>query len=177
MKKIFLITVVLLLRLPLIAQITETLDPDQKIEWWGDIDGFINQQAKVTLGLVNNVLMMNPPILEEPLVRKTALLMIDNVLHEEKAAYRPAVQEFLHKRIEIAVDEIRTQEVKEGAVIWKLYNHAFVIKTPSVTIGFDIERGRPGTEGFTLSKELMQQLIDEVDVLFISHYHNDHADE
>ena len=177
MKIIVLITCGLLLHLCLIAQNPVIIGPDQKIEWWGDIDGFINHQAKVTLGLVNDVLMANPPILEEPLVRKMALLMIDNVLHEEKSANRSAVQAFLQQRIKTAVEEIRMQEVKEGAVIWKLYNHAFVIKTKSVTIGFDIQRGIPGIEGFRLSKELMQQLIDEVDVLFISHYHNDHADE
>jgi L-ascorbate metabolism protein UlaG (beta-lactamase superfamily) len=52
-----------------------------------------------------------------------------------------------------------------------------VVKTPSVTIGFDIQRGLPKVEGFTLSQELIQPLIDAVDVLFISHIHNDHADE
>jgi L-ascorbate metabolism protein UlaG (beta-lactamase superfamily) len=45
-----------------------------------------------------------------------------------------------------------------------------------VTLGFDIQRGLPSEEGFTLSKELMQRIIDQVDILFISHYHRDHAD-
>ena len=177
MKKISLITVILLGHLCLFAQNQEIADPDKRIEWWGDIDGFLNQQAKVTLDLADEVLKANPPNRKEPKVRKMALLLIDNVLHEEKAAFRPAVQTFLKKRISDAVSEIRSAEVKKGAIIWKLYNHAFVVKTPSVTIGFDIQRGLPNVEGFTLSQELIQPLIDAVDVLFISHIHNDHADE
>jgi len=43
------------------------------------------------MGVVNDVLKMYPPIVEEPLIRKIALLMIDNELHEEKAAYRSFV--------------------------------------------------------------------------------------
>lgn len=177
MKKIYLVTIILLTHLYLFAQNQETFDPDKKIEWWGDIDGFLNQQAKVTLGMVNEVLKMYPPAIMEPLPRKMALLMVDNVLHEEKATQRPAVQDFFHKRIENAVEEIRTKKVKEGAIIWKLYNHTFIVKTPSVTIGFDIQRGVNGVDSFRLSKKLILQLIDVVDILFITHKHDDHADE
>ena len=55
-----------------------------KTDWWGDIDGFLNQQAKITLDLASDALKLNPPALQENLTRKMALLMIDNVLHEEK---------------------------------------------------------------------------------------------
>jgi L-ascorbate metabolism protein UlaG (beta-lactamase superfamily) len=175
-KKINLIVVLTLIHLFLFAQYQENREPDQRIEWWGDIDGYINQQAKVTLGVVNDVLKSYPPSLKEPIERKMALLMIDNVLHEENAASRPAVQDFFRLRYGKAVEEIRQEVVKEGAVIWKLYNHSFVIKTSTVTIGLDIQRGVPKIEGFTMSKELIQPLLDVVDVLFVSHIHADHAD-
>ena len=152
-------------------------DPDKKTDWWGDIDGFLNQQAKITLNLADIALRENPPAPEENLARKMALTMIDNVLHEEKAQHRPAVQQFYHNRIDSTINEIRSREVNSGAVIWKLYNHTFIIKTPSVTIGFDIQRGIPGNKNFTFSTEMMDRLISLVDVLFISHYHNDHADD
>ena len=176
MKKITLVTFLLVIQFCLFAQSQVNIDPDQRIEWWGDIDGYINQQAKVTLGLADDVLNSYPPSLKEPIERKMALLMIDNVLHEEKAAHRPAVQNFLQKRIGKAVEEIRAEQVKEGAVIWKLYNHAFVVKTRSVTIGFDIQRGFSANEGYVLNKELIQSLLNEIDILFISHIHGDHAD-
>ena len=177
MKKFYFVFCVLLLNICLYSTAQEQTDQDKKTDWWGDIDGFLNQQAKITLGMADDLLKLNVPAGVEPLERKMALLMIDNVLHDEKAAYRPAVQTFLQKRIENAVDEIRSSEVKQGAVVWKLYNHAFVVKTPSVTIGFDIQRGITRIEGFSLKKDLIQQLIDVVDVLFISHFHGDHTDE
>jgi hypothetical protein len=176
MKKICLVLFVTLINICLFAQNPEKADPDQKTEWWGDIDGYINQQDKVSLKLVNEVLKSFPPAVKEPIERKMAFLLIDNVLHEENAVNRQAVQDFLRIRIGKAIDEIRNEKVTAGAVIWKLYNHAFVVKTPSVTIGFDIQRGVPGVAGFTLSDELTLPLINQIDVLFISHIHRDHAD-
>jgi L-ascorbate metabolism protein UlaG (beta-lactamase superfamily) len=177
MKKYYLVSLVLLVHFALFAQNQKIETPDQKTDWWGDIDGYLNQQAKVSLTAVTDVFKLYPPEKEERLERKMAFLLIDNVLHEEKAASRPAVHEFLQNQIKNAVDEIRSEKVKKGAVIWKLYNHSFVVKTKSTTIGFDIQRGLAGESGLSLTKELMQPLIDVVDVLFISHYHSDHTDE
>jgi len=176
MKKTIVFTILILLHISLIAQNQVTADPDQQTNWWGDPDGYLNQQAKISLRMADEALKLYPPEFRMSLERKLALITIDNVLHEEKAAYRPSVQAFLQRRIEQAVKEISSAKVTKGAVIWKLYDHAFVVKTASVTIGFDIQRGLPGVEGFTLSKELIQKLIDSIDILFVSHYHSDHAD-
>lgn len=70
-----------------------------------------------------------------------------------------AVQQFYHNRIENAIDEISSTEVNSGAVVWKLYNHTYIIKTPSVTIGFDIQRGIPGNENFAFSRKITDRLI------------------
>jgi L-ascorbate metabolism protein UlaG (beta-lactamase superfamily) len=177
MKELYLIAVALFLHIGLVGQNQVKSVPEVKTDYWGDIDGYINQQDKVTLNLVEEALQNNPPKVEMPLTRKMALLMIDNVLHEEKASSRPAVQEFLVNRIKSAIKEIKTTNVTKGAMIWKLYNHSYVVKTKSVTIGFDIQRGFRTSEGPVLDKELMQQVVDQVDVLFISHYHGDHTDE
>lgn len=176
MKKYYFFIMIMVIPFCMFAQNQEIVDPDKKTDWWEDPDGFINQQAGVTLGLANDLLKMHPPTPEEPLKRKMALLMIDNVLHEEQAAYRPSVQKFLHDRIKNVVEEIRTEQIKEGAVIYKLYNHAFVVKTPSVTFGFDLTRGLRRVEAFALREELVRKLIDVVDVCFVSHLHRDHAD-
>jgi L-ascorbate metabolism protein UlaG (beta-lactamase superfamily) len=177
MKKVVIVLLILLTDVCLLAQNNGKTEADKKTDWWGDIDGFLDQQAKVTLDLVNEALKANPPSLQENMTRKMALLMIDNVLHEEKAQHRQAVQSFYKLRIENAISEISTSNVKKGAVIWKLYNHTFVVKTPTVTIGFDIQRGIPGNENFTFSKDMIRSLVDAVDVLFITHFHNDHADD
>ncbi|NLA48373.1 MAG: hypothetical protein GX876_02790, partial [Bacteroidales bacterium] len=104
MNRIVFLTTVVLMTAALAMNGQTVTDPDKKTDWWGDIDGFLNQQAKVTLNLVNIALRENPPAPEENLARKMALMMIDNVLHEEKAQHRPAVQQFYHNRIENAIN-------------------------------------------------------------------------
>ena len=58
MKKVFLGIIALLVHLCLFAQTQNTIDPDKKTDWWGDVDGFLNQQAKVTLGIADDVLKL-----------------------------------------------------------------------------------------------------------------------
>jgi L-ascorbate metabolism protein UlaG (beta-lactamase superfamily) len=119
-----------------------------------------------------------PPDRIETEVRRSALLLLDGVFHDVYAPYRKPVREFLKTRFACAVDEIERTEVSEGARIWKLYNHGFVIRTRSVTIAFDlISLKDAGIEGFSVEDEDMSRLIDQCDVLFISHYHSDHAEE
>ena len=153
-------------------------EADGKLDWWGDIEGFINQQDNISLGLVQEALETHPPSLEEPLERRMALLMIDGVLHEERAAHRPAVQQFFRLRVEEAIQEIENTEVTEGAMIWKLYNHGFIIRTATVTFGFDLVRAHSAkAEGFVIEDALMKRIVDQCDALFMSHRHSDHADK
>ena len=162
---------------------TETgIQSSRKIDplkhYWSDLDGFFNRQAEATLDLVEKVLLRFPPALPEPLERRMVLLMVDGVLHDVAAPRRSAVQEFFHSRMEYALEEMATTRVKEGAVIWKLYNHGFVVRTSSVTIGFDLVRGYSSREdGFPISDHHAEQIVRHCDVLFISHRHRDHADE
>ncbi len=152
-------------------------DDGEKLDWWGDIDGFINQQDKATLNLVHEALTKYPPSLDEPMERRMAMLMLDGVLHEEKAAHRPSVQAFLKERITLVEKEIQKTKVSEGAMIWKLYNHGFIIRTPTVTFAFDMVRAHSArVENFAISDDLMKKLIDHCDALFISHRHRDHGD-
>ncbi len=60
-------------------------------------------------------------------------------------------------------------------MIWKIYNDGYVVKPPSVTLGFDLV-GRYGSDvgEFAISKDIMKQLVDECDILFISRHHPDH---
>jgi L-ascorbate metabolism protein UlaG (beta-lactamase superfamily) len=177
MKRLFLGLIVIILVSAIEAQ-TITISPDSlRTDWWGDIDGFLNHQAGLSLKMADKVIKTSPPSVDEPEIRKMALLLIDNVLHDEKAALRPAVQSFFRNRIETAIDEITTIKVEKGIIIWKLYNHTFVIKTPDVTIAFDLQKGTPGVEGMQINDDLLLKLIRATDILFITHTHNDHASE
>jgi L-ascorbate metabolism protein UlaG (beta-lactamase superfamily) len=153
-------------------------------------DAYLNRQAEALLAQVNKTLNGLPPRLPEPPERRLALLLLDAVLHDVYAPNRAPVQNFYHARVEAALDKMENTHLHEGAVIWKLYNHGFIVRTPTVTLAFDLYRGPQGfrvddpakgqtivpAPGFPLSDELASRLVRECDVLFISHRHEDHAD-
>ena len=73
---------------------------------------------------------------------------------------------FFSKMLEKAILEIKTEQVIEGATIWQIYNHGFVIKTPSTTFGIDLH------DYFRTEKFI--ELADLMDAYFITHEHSDH---
>lgn len=110
--------------------------------------------------------------------RVEALSVLDGPLHLEYANRFRSVHEFLLRRLTATVAEIEATRVTTGAMIWKLYNHGFVVRTASVTLGFDVVRGwqPPGAPAFGLTPELTLRLARQLDVLAVSHFHGDHAD-
>lgn len=137
----------------------------------------LNQQAEALLGAVQGTLQRWLPQFVEPPERRMALLMLDGVLHDEYAPMRPPVQRFFQQRMATGIADIQESRVASGARIFKLYNHGFVVRTSTVTLGFDLVQGRSvRSEGFLIPMALMEQLVDACDVLFISHRHGDHAD-
>ncbi|MCX6631466.1 MAG: MBL fold metallo-hydrolase, partial [Candidatus Solibacter sp.] len=114
-----------------------------------------------------------PDVNEHP-VRRAALIRLDDILHIESAPAKPLVQEFYRARIEKAVREIETTRVQSGIRIWKLYNHGWFVRTPSVSFAFDIV---PGTQepGFSVGAQVLDRIAVQADALFISHLHGDHA--
>ncbi|UCH36199.1 MAG: hypothetical protein JSV65_07555 [Armatimonadota bacterium] len=156
-----------------------------------DDDAYLSRQAQALLAQVNETLSRVPPQVPEPPERRLALLVLDGVLHEQYAPSRPPVQEFYRARIERAVAQMEGTRVSEGAIIWKLYNHGFVVRTATVTLAFDVYRGPQGfrvsdaeggrsiglSPGFPIPDDLAERLVRQCDVLFISHRHGDHADE
>lgn len=123
---------------------------------------------------VDEALNQNPPQWPEPVIRRQALLMLDEPLHVLSAPVEPCLNAFLNRRIARTVDQIESETVTSGMTLWKLYNHGFVIKTPDVTIGFDLHRGP--FESFQIETGLFDRLLQAVQALFISHAHSDHAD-
>ena len=66
---------------------------------------------------------------------------------------------------EHVLSEIQTTKVENGtAIIWMLYNAGFVVKTPSVTFGMDINH------------RYAVQLAPYLDFITVSHSDNDHID-
>lgn len=139
---------------------------------------FLTNQAEALLSQANEVFSNYPPNWPEPAARRSALMLLDGVFHDVYAPQRPPVQEFFKTRMREAIEEIEQTEISNGARIWKLYDHGFVIRTKSTTIGFDLIRGESArAKGFPIGKDYMERLIKQCDVLFISHRHGDHAEE
>jgi hypothetical protein len=88
------------------------------------------------------------------------------------AYYRAAMDKFA---AELA------QPVTDGVRVWALYNAGFVVKSPTRTIAFDLVDDRSGLPGdvptdFKLFKYIIPaSVINQIDVLFISHEHLDHT--
>jgi len=62
--------------------------------------------------------------------------------------------------------------------IWKVYNMAFIARTKSVTIAFDLVSGiTSSSPDFAMSPDQIDRLARQCDVLLISHRHPDHADK
>jgi|YNPBryBLVA2012_1023415.scaffolds.fasta_scaffold00140_14 L-ascorbate metabolism protein UlaG (beta-lactamase superfamily) len=127
-----------------------------------------------SLRWVQHILETYPPAWPEHPVRRAALIRLDDILHIESAPDKPLVRQFYRARMESAVSQIERTPVSEGMRIWKLYNHGFLVRTPSVSLAFDIVPGVPG-RGFLVEPSLLERLAQQADVLFISHVHGDHA--
>jgi len=128
-----------------------------------------------------DLLRQNPPAFPPPQGRQDALMLLDGPLHLEMADRFKSTYDFLIRRMTRAIESIENAKVEQGARIWRLYNHGFVVKTPSVTIGFDIIRGwdsrdNPGS-CIGISPELSSRLLSRIDVLSVSHFHGDHFDK
>ena len=152
-------------------------------------DAFISRQSGAFIGEIAKTLDSVPPAVPNPRERELALRLLDAVLHDTHAPDQPCVQAFYHARIEHAIKQMEETRVSEGMQIWKLYNHGFVVRTPSITVGFDLYRGPArfrwdapdgrkavDSAGFPLPDALADRLAAQCDVLFISHEHGDHAD-
>jgi len=139
---------------------------------------YLDRQAKVFLDTVQSILAKYPPVIRDGRERTTAKLLMDAVFHEKFAAFRLPPQQFFHAQSAKVIKELEEVKVTKGAMIWKVYNMGFIIRTKSVTLAFDLVRGASSkSNDFALSDGEINRIINQCDVLFISHKHGDHADK
>jgi len=152
--------------------------PEAPANFFGKPDEYLDWQSASLLNIVRPILLKYPPQVDEPKDRQMAMVLLDAVFHDEGAPHRSSVQNFHHQQIVTALDEIERTEVSSGMKIWKLYDMGIIVRTKSITVAFDVTRGySSGSKDFALADDVLQKLSDHCDLLFISHYHRDHADE
>jgi L-ascorbate metabolism protein UlaG (beta-lactamase superfamily) len=128
-----------------------------------------------SLAWVDDMLRQHPPSVQEHPVRRAALIRLDDILHIESAPQKKLIHDWFAARLEAASLEIASAKVSTGARIWKLYNHGFFIRTASASFVYDLVPGPPRITAFALRPATLERLADQADVLFVSHYHDDHA--
>lgn len=130
-----------------------------------------------SLQWVNYILQAYPPALEEFPARRAALIRLDDILHIESASRKALITKFYTERLATAIAEIERTKVTEGMRIWKLYNHGFLVRTPTVSLTFDIVPGVVRIPEFSIPDALLERLVAQSYATFISHLHNDHANQ
>ncbi|MFA6271468.1 MAG: hypothetical protein WC657_09795, partial [Candidatus Paceibacterota bacterium] len=139
---------------------------------------YLDRQAAVFLDTVKAVLAKYPPVVKEGKERSYAKLLLDAVFHEKFAAFRKPAQDFFHTQNGKLIKELETAKITRGARIWKIYDMGFIVRTKTITIAFDLVSGiTSGSKDFALSDEMVDNLVKQCDILFISHKHADHAEK
>ena len=138
---------------------------------------YLDRQVAVFLDSVQSIISEFPPQINEARERGMAKLLMDAVFHEHFAAFRKPSQQFFHAQANKVITELENTKVTKGAMIWKIYNMGFIVKTKTVTMAFDLVTGETsGSDDFKLDQKEIERLVAQCDVLFISHWHPDHAD-
>ena len=133
-----------------------------------------------SLAAADLALAADPPAHPPSPARQAALMMLDGPLHLVDANRFQSTNDFLVKRLTAAIESIEQTTVTHGAQLWKLYNHGFVLRTPTVTMGMDLVRGWRFMDEpqhyYGLPPALVARLVAQLDLLTVTHNHGDHHD-
>ncbi len=146
--------------------------------FWQDKDGIINAQTELTLELVNEIINQDTPSVDAPSnARKAALYLLDQIFHDTRLDNSPYVSDFLDTRMMLVLNDLN-RPLNKGMKVYKLYNDGWIIRTPKVTIGWDIYRGRKmkDTDRHLMSDSIATALANACDIMFLTHNHGDHVD-
>ena len=174
LNKLLLGAAVLLGSLPAAAQRGAASDSERLWEYWGKSEIYLAHETDVLLDLVDRTLAAYPPVPRPAAERQLALAALDAVLHQPRNDDSAALQAFLARRISRLPAELDSPLKKKGLDLWKVYNDGFIVRSRSLTLGFDLCGTRGGRK--IVPDSLMRELVGRCDALFISHRDPDHAD-
>jgi L-ascorbate metabolism protein UlaG (beta-lactamase superfamily) len=110
--------------------------------------------------------------------RKVALYLVDTITHYP-APHEESLKNMFLDRYKTSLDRVKSTEIEKGVAIWNVYNMSYVVKSPEITIAFDLIR-LPGVlrgdQNRSMVDALAKQMVEQCDVLFVSHEHSDHID-
>jgi L-ascorbate metabolism protein UlaG (beta-lactamase superfamily) len=115
---------------------------------------------------IKEIFLKERPQTGDLTVREKCFGSIDDLIMGTFPPLNPDIGPFYTFMMQKALLEIENEVVTEGATIWQIYNHGFVVKTPSVIFGCDLF-------DFYFT-EIFLELANILDAYFISHEHGDH---
>ena len=146
------------------------------LKFHGKPDYYLQMQSEYAFKLVDEALDAFPPVVGAPIERKLALYNLDALLHDTRNDNTEAFRNFVASRITKALADL-DKPLKRGMRIYKIYNEAFIVRTKSATIAFDISRCRcRGHKEPIIPTELAHKIVAKCDAMFLTHNHRDHVD-
>ncbi|MBR0314780.1 MAG: hypothetical protein IJK39_06620 [Bacteroidales bacterium] len=155
-------------------------------EYWGNTDKYLFQQNGNLLILAEKVLEQEGPSAKPSDARQLALTAIDVAAHDTARLITTFLQVYVNGRLSDALkhltetqvhhpDQSPHQHAKPEAVeVVKLYNDGFIVRSESVTLGFDL--CFTAGEQKMLQDKYIEKMVSLCDALFISHRDSDHCD-
>ncbi len=119
---------------------------------------------------IQTTLRSNPPCTGNREMREDAILALDAYLKDDSSGWGSDMSALYGKMMSFLESEI-VEPVTSGARIWSMYNDGFIVKTPGTVIAFDLVHGYPSWK-----YQIPDTILKQIQVLFISHRHNDHLD-
>lgn len=140
----------------------------------GKAAAYYENQATRMYQLADEALDRFVPEIGAPIERRLALGNLDMLLHDTSLDYCDAMRNFISTRLTKLIAELDTKAPKKGEIL-KVYNDAFIARTPKATIAFDLSRCFCLEQHF-IPDSIIDAIVAHCDILFISHNHRDHAD-
>ncbi len=119
---------------------------------------------------IQTLLRSNPPCDGSMKSRKDAILTLDEYLKNDASRWDPGIIALYENMMGFVESEIN-EPVLTGVRIWSMYNHGFIVKTPSTVFAFDLIHGYPSWD-----YRIPDAILKQIQVLFVSHKHADHRD-
>lgn len=152
------------------------LTAQEKLHYWRDAETYLQDQASLIFEEADKVLAAYPPNTTVGSERMLALLSLDALLHDTRLDGGPAFREYMkHVADNVVMALQKNKPTGKKMRFFRFYDHGFIIQTASVTVGIDLIRGGKADNPY-ISDELMRSIVDQCDILFITHAHGDHAD-
>ena len=168
---------ILLTTIMAMASTSIIVTAQEPLNYWRYPDAMIQDQAVLLFAQAHKILHRYPPSTVANDERKLALFSIDALLHDTRLDNGSAFIDYINKQYLHVADMLRNEKPNVGEThIYKLYNHGFVIQTPSITFGMDIIRGGSAINPF-VRDSVIRKVVEQCDTLFVSHQHADHADK